>query len=107
MSLAVIPKQLEQLFRDYNVPLEYDDGDYREDYEWCYYITDDLTIQVDATYRTDEPNEYEANVFISPDDGITKTFKEGEEMELIKFITTDKLKLAQDREMERINKDFK
>ena len=98
---------LDRLFEQHKVSLGFDDGDFRDDYEWVYYVNDDYSITVDATYNFNEPNEYEATVYLNDDDGIEKTFKEGEELDLIKFITTDKLKLAQNREFERINKDFK
>ena len=98
---------LDRLFEQHKVSLGVDDGDFRDDYEWVYYVNDDYSITVDATYNFNEPNEYEATVYLNDDDGIEKTFKEGEELDLIKFITTDKLKLAQNREFERINKDFK
>lgn len=101
-------KVLDRLFEQYKVPLGVDDGDFRDDYEWIYYVNDDYSITVDATYNyNDEPNEYEATVYLNDDDGIEKTFKEGEEMELIKFITTDKLELAENRALEHIKKDFK
>lgn len=100
-------KVLDRLFKQYKVPLGVDDGDFRDDYEWVYYVNDDYSITVDAYFNDNEPNEYEARVYLNDDDGIEKKFKEGGEMELIKFITTDKLILAQDREFERINKDFK
>lgn len=100
-------KVLDRLFEQYKVPMGVDDGDFRDDYEWVYYVNDDYSITVDAYFNDNEPNEYEARVYLNDDDGIEKKFKEGEEMELIKFITTDKLELAQDREFERINKDFK
>lgn len=100
-------KVLDRLFKQYKVPLGVDDGDFRDDYEWVYYVNDDYSITVDAYFNDNEPNEYEARVYLNDDDGIEKKFKEGEEMELIKFITTDKLELAQNREFERINKDFK
>ena len=101
-------KVLDRLFEQYKVPMGVDDGDFRDDYEWVYYASDDYSITVDAYYNDNEPNEYEARVYLNDDDdGIEKKFKEGEEMELIKFITTDKLILAQNREFERINKDFK
>lgn len=101
-------KVLDRLFEQHKVPMGVDDGDFRDDYEWVYYVNDDFSITVDAYYNANEPNEYEATVYLNDDDdGIEKKFKEGEEMELIKFITTDKLELAQNREFERINKDFK
>lgn len=100
-------KVLDRLFEQYKVPMGVDDGDYRDDYEWVYYVNDDYSITLDAYFNDNEPNEYEARVYLNDDDSIEKTFKEGEEMDLIKFITTDKLILAQDREFERINKDFK
>lgn len=100
-------KVLDRLFEQYKVPMGVDDGDYRDDYEWVYYVNDDYSITLDAYFNDNEPNEYEARVYLNDDDSIEKTFKEGEETELIKFITTDKLILAQDREFERINKDFK
>ena len=101
-------KVLDRLFEQNKVPMGVDDGDFRDDYEWVYYVNDDYSITVDAYFNDNEPNEYEARVYLNDDDdGIEKKFKEGEEMELIKFITTDKLELAQDREFERINKDFK
>lgn len=100
-------KVLDRLFEQYKVPLGVDDGDFRDDYEWCYYVNDDYSITVDATYNYNEPNEYEATVYINDNDSIIKTFKEGEEMELIKFISTDKLELAENRALEHIKKDFK
>ena len=102
-------KVLDRLFEQHKVPLDVDDGDFRDDYEWVYYVNDDYSITVDATYNYNEPNEYEATVYLNDNDNdvIIKKFKEGKEMELIKFITTDKLELAQNREFERINKDFK
>lgn len=98
---------LDKLFEQYKIPMDFDDGDFRDDYEWCYYVNDDYSITVDATFNYNSPNEYEATVSLNDNDEIKKSFKEGEEMELIKFITTDKMKLAQNREFERINKDFK
>lgn len=100
-------KVLDRLFEQYKVPMGVDDGDFRDDYECVYYVNDDYSITVYAYFNDNEPNEYEARVYLNDDDGIEKKFKEGEEMELIKFITTDKLELAQNREFERINKDFK
>lgn len=98
---------LDKLFEQYKIPMDFDDGDFRDDYEWCYYTNNDFSITVDATFNYNSPNEYEATVSLNDNDEIKKSFKEGEEMELIKFITTDKMKLAQNREFERINKDFK
>lgn len=100
-------KVLDRLFEQYKVPLGVEDCTSQKDYEWVYYVNDDFSIIVDTSYNFNEPNEYEATVYFNEEDGIEKKFKEGEEMELIKFITTDKLILAQDREFERINKDFK
>lgn len=100
-------KVLEKLFNQYNISLDFDDYTAQRDYEWCYYVNDDYSITVDATYNYNEPNEYEATVYINDNDSIIKTFKEGEEMELIKFISTDKLELAENRALEQINKDFK
>lgn len=98
---------LESLFAQYKVPLDIDDYASYDYFEWCYYVNDDYSITVDATLNYNEPNEYEATVFINDNDGIEKKFEEGEEMELIEFITTDKLKLAENRALEQINKDFK
>ena len=100
-------KVLERLFDQYNIPLDFDDYTAQRDYEWCYYVNDDYSITVDATYNYEEPNEYEATVFLNENDSIVKTYKEGEEIELIKFISTDKLELAENRALENINKDFK
>ncbi len=97
---------LEKLFEQYQIPLDFDDCCSQKDYEWCYYVNSDYSITVDATFNHHEPNEYEATVYLNDNDGIEKHFKEGEEMELIKFITTEKLKLAENRELENINKDF-
>ena len=100
---------LDRLFEQHNIPLSIDDCVSQRDYEWCYYTNDDYSITVDATFNYNVPNEYEATVYLyeNDSDGIEKHFKEGEEMELIKFITTDKLKLAENRELENITKDFK
>lgn len=101
-------KVLDKLFVQHNIPLGIDDCASQKDYEWVYYTNNDFSITVDATYNYNEPNEYEATVYLNDNDndGIEKHFKEGEEMELIKFITTEKLKLAENRELENINKDF-
>ena len=100
-------KVLDRLFEQHKVPLGVEDCTSQKDYEWVYYVNDDYSITVDAYYNVNEPNEYEARVYLNDDnDGISKTFKEGEEMELIKFITTDKLKLLENRALENINKDF-
>ena len=87
--------------------MDIDDCASQKDYEWCYYTNNDFSITVDASYNFNKPNEYEARVYLNDEnDGIEKKFKEGEEMELIKFITTDKLKLLENRALENINKDF-
>lgn len=99
-------KVLERLFEQYNISLGYDDYSRQHDYEWCYFVNNDYSIIVSATFNYNEPNEYETTVMLNDNDGISKTFVEGEEMELIKFITTDKMKLAQNREFENITKDF-
>ena len=99
---------LDKLFEQYNIPLSIDDGSSQRDYEWCYYTNNDFSITVDAFFNYNSPNEYEATVYLNnnDNDGIEKKFKEGEEMELIKFITTEKLKLAEERKLEQIKKDF-
>lgn len=101
-------KVLDRLFEQHNIPLGIDDCASQKDYEWCYYTNNDFSITVDANYNYNEPNEYEATVYLNKNDydGITKTYEEGEEMELIKFITTDKLKLAENRKLEQIKEDF-
>lgn len=101
-------KVLDRLFEQHNIPLCIDDCSSQGDYEWVYYVNDDFSITVDANYNYNVPNEYEATVYLNKNDydGITKTFEEGEEMELIKFITTDKLKLAENRKLEQIKEDF-
>ena len=101
-------KVLDRLFEQHKVPLDVDDCTSQKEYEWVYYTNNDFSITVDATYNYNEPNEYEATVYLNnnDNDGITKTFKEGKEMELIKFITTDKLKLAENRKLEQIKEDF-
>lgn len=98
---------LESLLDKCKVPLDIDDCASYDDYEWCYYVSDDYSIQVDATFNYNEPNEYEATVMINENDGISKTFEEGEEMDLINFINTDKLVLAEKRALEQIKEDFK
>jgi hypothetical protein len=97
---------LDKLFEQYKIPLDFEDCCTQRDYEWCYYVNSDFSITVDATFNFNSPNEYEATVYLNDNDGIEKSFKEGEEMELIKFITTDKLKLAEERELENISEDF-
>ena len=101
-------KVLDRLFEQHNIPLGIDDCSSQSDYEWCYYTNNDFSITVDASYNYNKPNEYEATVYLNnnDNDGITKTFKEGKELELIKFITTDKLKLAENRKLEQIKEDF-
>lgn len=97
---------LERLFELHNISLGYEDYTTRKDYEWCYYVNNDYSIIVAATFNYNEPNEYDSTVMLNDNDGISKTFKEGEEMELIKFITTEKVKLLENRALENINKDF-
>ena len=101
-------KVLDRLFEQHNIPLGIDDCSSQRDYEWVYYTNNDFSITVDASYNYNKPNEYEATVYLNnnDNDGIEKKFKEGEEMELIKFITTEKLKLAEERKLEQIKKDF-
>lgn len=99
-------KVLDKLFEQYQLPLGIEDCASQKEYEWCYYTNNDFSITVDASYNFNKPNEYEATVDINDNDSIIKTFKEGEEMALIKFITTDKLKLAENRKLERIKEDF-
>ena len=101
-------KVLDRLFEQYKIPLGIDDCASQKEYEWCYYTNKDFSITVDAIYNYNEPNEYEAIVYLNDNDndGVSKKFKEGEEMKLIKFITTDKLKLLENRALENINKDF-
>ena len=101
-------KVLDRLFELYNIPLSIDDCSSQKDYEWCYYTNNDFSITVDATYNYNKPNEYKATVYLNnnDNDGIVKTFKEGKELELIEFITTDKLKLAENLKLEQIKKDF-
>lgn len=98
---------LEKMFEQYKIPLGIDDCCSQRDYEWCYYVNDDYSITVDATFNYNEPNEYEATVSLNDNDEIKKSFKEGEEMKMIKFITTEKLKLAEERALENISEDFK
>lgn len=102
-------KVLDRLFEQHNIPLGIEDCSSQKEYEWVYYTNNDFSITVDAIYNYNEPNEYEATVYLNDNDndGIIKKFKEGKEMELIKFITTDKVKLAENRALENINKDFK
>jgi hypothetical protein len=97
---------LDKLFEQYKIPMGFDDCCSQRDYEWYYYANEDYSITVDATFNFNSPNEYEATVYLNDNDGIEKSFKEGEEMELIKFITTDKLKLAENRALENISEDF-
>lgn len=101
-------KVLDRLFEQHNIPLGIDDCSSQRDYEWVYYTNNDFSITVDASYNYNKPNEYEATVYLNnnDNDGIVKTFKEGKEIELIKFITTDKLKLAENLKLEQIKKDF-
>ena len=98
---------LEKLFLDHQLKMENCDGGAQEDCYWCIYENEEGDVNVVVEYYFDKHVEYEATVLLYDNDEIKKSFKEGEEMELIKFITTDKMKLAQNREFERINKDFK
>ena len=105
--MSRVKNVLESLFAQYKVPLDIDDYASYDDFEWCYYVNDDYSITVDATLNYNEPNEYEATVYLNDNDSIEKTFKESEEIELIEFITTDKLILAENRALENISEDFK
>lgn len=92
-------KVLDRLFEQYKIKMDFDDYYSQLDYEWFYYVNSDYSITVDAIFNYNEPNEYETTVSLNANDEIKKSFKEGEEMELITFITNDKLKLAKKSEI--------
>lgn len=95
-----------EYFAKYGLDFSIDDCRSEDDSDWNYYTNEDYSITVDETINYHDANEYAATVWVNDNDYIEKEFIQGEEEELIKFITTDKLKLLEERKLDKIKKDF-
>lgn len=97
---------IDEYFKKYGLDLSIDDCRSEEDFDWNYYTNEDDSISVDEIINYHDANEYNATVWVNDNDYIEKEFIQGEEEELIEFITTDKLKLLEERKLDQIKKDF-
>ena len=97
---------IKEYFAKYGLKFFIEDCRSEENFDWYYYINEDDSISVDENVNHYDENEYIATVWVNDNDYIEKEFVQGEEEELIKFITTDKLKLLEERKLDKIKKDF-
>ena len=97
---------IKEYFAKYGLKFFIEDCRSVEDFDWYYYINEDDSISVDENVNHYDENEYVATVWVNDNDCIEKEFVQGEEEKLIKFITTDKLKLLEERKLEKMKKDF-
>ena len=97
---------IKEYFAKYGLKFFIEDCRSEEHFDWYYYINEDDSISVDENVNHYDENEYIATVWVNDNDYIEKEFVQGEEEELIKFITTDKLKLLEERKLDKIKKDF-
>lgn len=97
---------IDEYFAKYRLNFFIEDGRSDEDCDWNYYINEDASISVDENINHHDVNDYVATVWVNDNDYIEKEFIQGEEEELIEFITTDKLKLLEERKLDQIKKDF-
>ena len=96
---------LEKLFKDYQLELENNDSGSHGTCDWCIYSNDDIYVVVE---KYQNHIEYEATVvlFENSEFEYTKPFKNGQENEMMKFITADKLLLKEQWALEQIKRDF-
>lgn len=97
---------IDEYFKKYGLNFSVEDGRSDVDCDWTYYINEDSSISVDENINRHDVNDYTATVWVNDNDYIEKEFIQGEEEELIEFITTDKLKLLEERKLDQIKKDF-
>ena len=97
---------IDEYFAKYRLNFFIEDCRSEEDSDWNYYINKDASISVDEIIHYHDANDYVATVWVNDNDCIEKEFIQGEEDELIKFITTDILKLLEERKLDQIKKDF-
>lgn len=99
---------LEKLFLDNKLLMENCDGGSQSDCDWCIYSNADGDVYVVVEYYHDKHVEYEATVLLYNDNvEYAKQFVFGQENEMMKFITTDKLLLKEQWALEQIKKDFR
>ena len=97
---------IDEYFAKYGLNFSIEDCRSEEDSDWNYYTNEDYSITVDEDIHYNDANEYRATVWVNVNDYIEKEFIQGEEEKLIEFITTDKLKLLEERKLDQIKKDF-
>lgn len=96
---------LEKLFLEHQLEMENADGGSHGTCDWCIYSNDDVYVVVE---KYQNHIEYEATVDLFEDGKVeyAKQFKGGQEEEMMKFITTDKLLLKEQWALEQIKRDF-
>jgi hypothetical protein len=82
------------------------DGGAQEDCYWCIYENEEGDVNVVVEYYFDKHVEYEATVLLYDNVEYAKQFVFGQEDEMMKFITTDKLLLKEQWSLEQIKRDF-
>ena len=98
---------LEKLFLDNKLLMENCDGGSQSDCDWCIYSNSKGDVYVVVEYYHDKHVEYEATVLLYNDNvEYAKQFVFGQENEMLKFITTDKLLLKEQWALEQIKRDF-
>ena len=98
---------LEKLFLDNKLLMENCDGGSQSDCDWCIYENEEGDVYVVVEYYHDKHVEYEATVLLYNDNvEYAKQFVFGQENEMMKFITTDKLLLKEQWSLEQIKRDF-
>lgn len=99
---------LEKLFSEHQLELENCDGGSQHDCDWCIYSNDEGDVYVVVELYHDHHLEYEATVVLFENENVEygKSFLSGQEEEMMKFITTDKLLLKEQWALEQIKRDF-
>ena len=99
---------LEKLFLEHQLEMENCDGGTQEDCDWCIYSNDEGDVYIVVEYYFDKHVEYEATVVLFENENVeyAKSFVFGQENEMMKFITTDKLRLKEQWALEQIKRDF-
>lgn len=97
---------LEKLFLENKLVMENCDGGSQSDCDWCIYENEEGDVYVVVEYYFDKHVEYEATVLLYDNVEYAKQFVFGQENEMMKFITTDKLLLKEQWALEQIKRDF-
>lgn len=100
---------LEKLFLEYQLIMENCDGGSQHECDWCIYSNVEGDIYVVVELYHDNHVEYEATVVLNMDENVEffKSFVYGQENDMMKFITSDKLLLKEQYALDQIKRDFK